>query len=420
MQNIRLLRENDDTFRSEDLLGDFTELLRVAWRLSHAEEVPGREWLGVARRTFAPAGSLRLEGLFTEPILTRSGYSGVATYLLADDDTISSVSNVRPGTAARIAEAYHTGTDLGALSVPHQMLNRQALLVQKATRSPDGRLGGGKDCRAVATDSAGWDSEPVARRFQVPLAEQVGRVFELDKLAFAEQPAGWDLLFLEGIILGSDGENLFLQLNEEPGLLSLKIAADHPALVFRENLELLARVPGLAVRIIARMLLSDPGDALALALAPVASAESPSPCRLPDKWRGHVNLGIDKLERGFFQTAKRQAHVIASPHAKERIADGLDFVRRRLTAVVLGGRHALPTGRVGTAVSDARTLDTNLQPAAASLLKGLTHCAIESQTDLLGVRFPPDPTHLAERWLAGAVYEETARRHFQKWSWLKL
>ncbi len=418
MQNIRLLRENTDTFRSEELLGDFTELLRVAWTLSHAEEAPDREWLGVARRTFAPAGSLKLEGLFTEPILTRSGYSGVATYLLADDDTISSVSNVRPGTAERIAEAYHTGADLGGLSIPHQMLNRQAMLMQKATRSPDGRLGGGKDCRAVTTDSAGWDEGPIARRFQIQLAAQVGRVFAADELAYTEQPAGWDLLFLEGMILGSDGENLFLQLNDDQAILRLKIAGDHPALVFRENLELLARVPGLAARFIARMLLSDPGDALALAMAPVFSEESPSPCRLPDKWRGHANLGIDTLQRGFFQSAARQPHVIASPHARERIADGLDFVRRRLTAVALGGRHALPTGRVGKAVSDARTLDANLQPAAAGLLKGLTQCAIESQTDLLGVRFPPNPTHLAQRWLAGAVYEETARRHFQKWSWL--
>jgi hypothetical protein len=64
-------------------------------------------------------------------------------------------------------------------------------------------------------------------------------------------------------------------------------------------------------------------------------------------------------------------------------------------------------------------MDTSLQPAAAALLKGLAQCAIESRTDFLGVRFPPDPTHLAQRWLAGAIYEETARRHFQKWSWSK-
>lgn len=420
MQNIRLLREENDAFRSEDLLSDFAELFRVAWVLSQANSNPSREWFGVARRKFESAGSLRLMGLFTEPILTRSGYSGVVTYLLADDETLFSFSNVRPGTASRISEAYQTGADVGGLSVPHQALNRQSLLMQKATRSADGRLGGGKECRAITTESKGWSSEPVNRRFATPVCDQVQQVFASESAVPTEQPAGWDLLFLSGSILGSDGENLFVALEEQQGLIRLKIANDHPALPFRENLEFLARVPGLMVRCIARMVLSSPGDALALALSPVSGEESPFPCRLPDDWQGVVNLGIDKLERGFFQKAQRQPQLVEASTANDSARDGLDFVRRRLQAVALGGRHALPTGRVGATVSDARSLDANLQPTAAALVKGLAHCAIESRTDLLGVRFPPDPTHLAERWLAGAIYEETARRHFQKWNWQRV
>ncbi|MCA9067305.1 MAG: hypothetical protein KDA84_00170, partial [Planctomycetaceae bacterium] len=420
MQNVRLLREENDAFRSEDLVSDFAELLRVAWTLSRTEQAPGREWLGVARRKFTPAGSLRLRGLFTEPILTRSGYSGVVTYLLADDETIFSVSNVRPGNASRILEAYQTGAEVGGLSVPHQALNRQSLLMQKATRSVDGRLGGGKECRAITLESDGWNSEVVTRRFAVPLHDQVQRVFASESPIPSEQPAGWDLLFLAGTILGSDGENLFLALKDQPGVVRLKIATDHPALPFRENLELLARVPGLPIRCIARMVLSSPGDALALALSPMSDEESPSLCQLPDDWQSIVNLGIDNLKRGFFQKAHPQPHVVEASSVNEAAADGLDFVRRRLQAVALGGRHALPTGRVGAAVSDARSLDAHLQPTAASLLKGLAQCAIESRTDLLGTRFPPDPSHLAERWLAGAIYEETARRHFQKWNWQRV
>ena len=419
MQNIRWLREEHDAFQSEELFADFTELLKVAWTLSRGDVTPTQEWLGVARRKFEPAGSLRLTGLFTEPILTRSGYSGVATYLLADDDTIFSFSNVRPGSFERIAEAYQTGADLGGLSIPHQTLNRQGLLVQKATRSSDGRLGNSKDCRAVTTDSSGWQSEAAARRFSRPLSEQVSRAFPFDVLPSTEQPGGWDLLFLEGTILGSDGENVFLGLTEDQGVIRLKIANDHPQVPFRENLELLARVPGLQGRLIARMLLSSPGDALALAFAPMRVEDSPRTCQFPDEWHGHANLGIDKLERRFFSSAERMPHLIASPHGEGAPADGLDFLRRRLQSVALGGRHALPTGRVKSAISEARTLDTSLLPAAAALVKGLAKCAIESRTDLLGVRFPPDPTHLAERWLAGAVYEESARRHFQKWSWLR-
>jgi hypothetical protein len=168
------------------------------------------------------------------------------------------------------------------------------------------------------------------------------------------------------------------------------------------------------------MLPNSPGGALALAFAPVSLEDSVSRCQLPESWRGHANLGIDKLERRFFSNAQRLPHLLEVESTKERAGDGLDFIRRRLQAVVLGGRHALPTGRVGIAVSEARTLGTNLQPAAAALIKGLAQCANESQTDLLGIRFPPDPAHLAERWLAGSLYEETARRHFQKWNWLKV
>lgn len=418
MQNIRLLREENEAFRTEDLLSDLTELLRVAWTLSQTDKAPGREWLGIARRKFEPAGSLRLRGLFTEPILTRSGYSGVVTYLLAEDETIFSVSNVRPGTASRISEAYQTGADVGGLSVPHQTLNRQGLLMQKATRSADGRLGGGKECRAITIDSAGWDSEAITRRFATPLTDQVQRVFDSDSPVPSEQPAGWDLLFLSGTILGSDGENLLLAQGDPQGIIRLRIANDHPALAFRENLEFLARLPGLAIRCMARMVLSSPGDALALAFSPVP--DHSGPCQLPEEWQGVVNLGIDKLERGFFRKAQRQPQLVETPPESASTADGLDFVRRRLQAVALGGRHALPTGRMKAAVSDARSLDANLQPTAAALLKGLAQCAGESRTDLLGVRFPPDPTHLAERWLAGAIYEETARRHFQKWNWQRV
>ncbi len=369
MQNIRRLREEHDAFQSEELLADITELLKVAWTLSRGDVKPTQEWMGVARRKFTPAGSLRLTGLFTEPILTRSGYSGVATYLLADEDSIFSFSNVRPGGSERIAEAYQTGADLGGLSIPHQTLNRQGLLVQKATRSSDGRLGNSKDCRAVTTDSAGWNADAVAKRFAMPLVEQVSRVFQSDGMPLTEQPGGWDLLFLEGMILGSDGENVFLGLQNDQGVIRLKIANDHPQVPFRENLEMLARVPGLHARFISRMLPSAPGDALALAIAPLVSEESSLTCELPDKWQGHANLGIDKLERRFFSSAERMPHVIAPKTTSGHVSDGLDFVRRRLQAVALGGRHALPTGRVGAAVSEARAMDTNLQPAAAALLR---------------------------------------------------
>ncbi|MCA9063567.1 MAG: FAD-dependent oxidoreductase, partial [Planctomycetaceae bacterium] len=85
MQDLRLLRSGDDDFQSSAAVADLTEVLEVSWRLSHSPSQPispaVRSLLGTARRQYLPIAGRKLYGLFSEPVLTRSGYADPATSL---------------------------------------------------------------------------------------------------------------------------------------------------------------------------------------------------------------------------------------------------------------------------------------------------------------------------------------------------
>ncbi|MDA1013732.1 MAG: hypothetical protein O3A00_04665 [Planctomycetota bacterium] len=420
MQNVRMLRETQPGFRGEDLVSDLTELLLVSWRIQQANESIDRQWIGVARRRFASISSLRLQGLFTEPLHTRSGYAGVVTYLLGDDGVMCSVSNVRPGTASRIQEAWQTGADIGGLTISHAELNRKAVLVQNATRSADGRLGGGQSARAVATKGDGWNAPWVAKQFAAPLEQQIDRAFALAVIPELERPVGFDFLFMNGVVEGTDGDHVLLRVGSS--LIALRMAADHEAMKFRENLTMLSRAPGLAIRCIARLDVALAGRASAMAIAPglcdpaTDSAESVT-LDLPDEWPNHVNLGLEELQRGHLSFAERQPVEVASSIADQPSDDGLDAARRRLRALAIGGRHSLPTGSLRDVTLEARRLEQAMQPTAAGLLLNLAKSALDSDKSFRGVRFPADPGPLAARWLACSHYEQRAGQSFERRLW---
>jgi hypothetical protein len=377
--------------------------------------------VGTARRQYQSVSSLRLQGLFTEPVLTRSGYAGVVTYLISDHGQLMTVSRVRPGDAGRVKEALGGGVDLGGLSISLRQLGSSGLLLQNPTVSADGRVGGGKGCRAATTAGKGWDSQSVSARFSLAVEQQVERVFASMAIELDHRGAGWDLLFLRGRLLGSDGQRLLLRLAEGQGVVRLCVAQWDDSLAFRENLQLLARAPQLAIRCIARLAPAATGEAAALAVAPdpaeAQDDEVDTPkLKLPLKWSGHVNLGLDRLQRGHLTAAERAPVVLSVPTEHEQ-DDGLEPLRRRVRGMVLGGRHSLPTGSVNALARDARQLHSQSQPVAACLLGNLAQSAIETETSLLGVRFPADAGSLAERWLACAHYEVAARRAFHKRTW---
>ena len=418
MQDIRLLRQTDATFSTDDARADLTDLLRCGWAITHAGSEIDSLWIGTARRKYAPIPNQRLTGLFTEPILTRSGFAGVVTYLVAEDGSLGTISNVRGGDESRVVEAWQTGADFGQLSTSHEKLNRTTVLVQKATRSNDGRLGGGQDCRAVIANDDGWDTPTIANQWNKPLHEQLDQCFTHESRPETDRPAGWDLVFLRGVILGGNGDELLFQPSAETPPMRLMVAQEHTSLAYRSNIELLSRVENLPVRCIVRVDLTTPGSAAVLAIGQDPLAEK-SACELslPDDFRGRVSLGIEELKRGHLTSASRTP-VFAQHHFQaETITDGLESLRRWLGGLVLGGRHALPTGRLPELNREVRRLEIQKQPAAAGLLGNLARSATASTADFEGIRFPSDPAELAETFLAASCYENAARRHFQRIGW---
>ena len=113
----------------------------------------GLDCNGYSRRQ-TPVRPRRLLGLFAEPIITRSGFSGAAVYFLGEDGRIYTVSDVRPGDAQLARDAYLGGIEIGAMIQSAKQLARGLYLGTDLTASSDGRLGRGKGdhrawCRPV-------------------------------------------------------------------------------------------------------------------------------------------------------------------------------------------------------------------------------------------------------------------------------
>ncbi|MCA9035781.1 MAG: hypothetical protein KDA91_11660, partial [Planctomycetaceae bacterium] len=413
------------TFDSNLAAQDLTEALEVAWLLIQNPADPPSSTLGVARRRYTPVTSLKLHGLFCEAVITRSGYAGVVTWMMADDGWICTVSDVQPGDVSRIPQAWRSGVSVAGLAMSHRELSQRCLLVSKATRSSDGRLGGADSARAVAIEGQGWEAAPVRRAFEVPLTQQIQRCFSCLTVPELERKAGYDLLFVQGVVAGAADASLLLELHGQPrSLLQLDIPIESDSMPGRSNLTLLARAPGLALRCIARLNPAHPGHATLLAIAPapmestvaeMPQAQAPALC-LPEEFRFCASTGLDQLSRSHLSSAERHPVEVQTPTA--RMQDPEDVLQRWLNAIALGGRHAIPTGTVTSVVRDAAALRRQFRPTAALLLHSLAKTAISSSTDLNGIRFPDNAENLGQYWLAASVAARTTSQHMQQAQWL--
>jgi hypothetical protein len=425
MSNLRLLRDGADQFSSADAEADFREVLEACARLTRSStnqtKLVSLEWIGIARRTYAPVTSLKLHGLFCEPILKRSGYGGVVTWLIADDGWIGSVSDVQPGDAKRIPQAWRSGVSLAGLSLSHRDLSQKCLLISKATRSIDGRLGGGESARAVTIDGQGWDAAPIALRFQTSLSDQIQRVFSFRTQSEFLKPAGTDLVFFKAIVLGYAEQDLIVQEEHGGALLRLSITMDSDDLSFRATLQMLARAPGLPLRCVGRIDLNSAGRIQLLAIAPgeASEPEEDRPKLLRPQTNQVVSIGLEEITRS--QLSQAETYPVNVEQLASNTASYTsnydESLERWLRAVAIGGRHAVPQGLVTNAVHDAARLKANLRPTAASLLLALTHSTISTTTDMKGLRFSEDPTILAEKWLAASIGSSatTGYLHLQQW-----
>ncbi|MBL8813106.1 MAG: hypothetical protein JNM43_23260 [Planctomycetaceae bacterium] len=430
MTDIRQLRDHDENFRSETAVEDFRELLETCRHVVRQSPTPIR-WIGVARRQFVPVESQKLHALFCEPILTRSGYAGVVTWLMADDGWIGSVSDVQPGDASRIPQAWQSGVTLAGLSLSHRALSQKCLLLSKGTRSADGRLGGGESARAVPVDGKGWNAGPVAAKFQTPLADQIRQSFnESDKPDFMK-PAGSDLLFFEAIVLGYHEHELIVAVPNSDVILSLTIALADDELSFRDSLTTLACAPGLKIRCIGRIERANAGRIQLLACSP-ASHELGSQAEVPEgevaerpklmlsNGETHRSIGLHRLEKTQLSRCEKWPVRVTMVPRPIAAASADESLERWLRAIATGGRHAIPQTLAGSAARDVVKLRSQSRTDAATLLGSLTSATMATTTDIRGVRTADVPQQLAARWLAAAICSRTTLRELQLHDWMAL
>ncbi|MFD8911512.1 hypothetical protein [Streptomyces sp. NPDC059575] len=376
---LRAARSADPAYRLADLVAALGDVLAVSHRLPHAEGEELAALRGTARQPYRPDGSLRLYGLFSEPVLTASGYAGAVTWTADANGRLYQVSDVAPGGAARATGAADRAVRLGDTALTHRELSRAGLAISGATVSPTGRLGAGAKVRAVRAPGVDWRADPLDRLWRVPLRDQLTR-------ALAPDSPG--LLFLEvtftGTVRESAGDCL---LAASDGItLRLTAAHDDPSLPHRDNLRLLAAATDTPLRVIARLTPASHPRATLLA------TEHPT---TPGT---HVDVGLDRLQK-----ADLPAPTPPPQPAPPSDEPPVHLLVRRIHQTATGGRRALAHPGTG-GVTDPRRLAAHGLPTAAALLTELHSTATTRSRDTFGRLLPTDPTCFTEAWLKAREY----------------
>ncbi|AIR96239.1 hypothetical protein [Streptomyces glaucescens] len=392
---VRAARSADPAYRLTDLVAALAATLGITRRVPHATGAELAELRGTVRQPYRPDGSLRLYGLFSEPVLTATGYAGVVTWTADAEGRLYTVSDVAPGGPARATGAADRAVRLGDTALTHRELSRAGLAVSGATVSPTGRLGAGAGVRAVRAAGAAWRAEPLDRLWSAPAAEQVARALN----------DGQDLLFLEVTLLGSVRESTGDCLLADCAGVPLRLVAAHddPSLPYRDNLRLLAAARGSRLRIVARLVPGTPPRALLLA------TEHPTD---PD---ARVDAGLDRLQR-----ADLPADAVQDPPDTLPAGDEapLHLLRRRVHQAVSGGRRvlALSASPHGEAGDGARLRRLGLA-TAGDVLDDLYSTAAVRSRDAFGRLLPSDAAPFARAWLAAAVCADAIERALCAGAW---
>ncbi|MFG2882713.1 hypothetical protein ACGFYV_10410 [Streptomyces sp. NPDC048297] len=388
---LRAARASAPTYRLADLATALGDVLTVAHRAPHAEGAELTELRGTARQPYRPDGSLRLYGVFSEPVLTASGYAGAVTWTADAGGRLYQVSDVAPGGAGRAVGAADRAVRIGDTALTHRELSRAGLAVSGATVSPTGRLGAGARVRAVRASGADWRAEPLDRLWAVPVCEQVSRALT----------GGPDLLFLDVVLTSTVREAAGDCLLADCGGVDLRLRAahDHPALPHRENLRLLAAAQGSRLRIVARLTPAPHPRATLLAI------EHPT---IPGT---RVDVGLDHLRRADLPTTR------TSPPLPAPLPDEppLHLLRRRVHQAVSGGRRALSFPADTT--SDTRRLNRHGLSTAGDILGELHAAATERSRDVFGRLLPTDADRFTRAWLTAARYTDELDRALCAAAW---
>lgn len=351
-RDLRDLRNHSPAFALDVLAGDLYELLLTAHRLRLGDP----SWRGTARRRYEPVGNLKLFGLYSQPVITTSGYTGCVSVLADAKGQRYQISDVMPGEPSRAQAVYsQAGRTLPGLSVSHRELSGSAVLLQNATVSSDGRLGSGAGVRAVLAGESQWE----------------------------------DGFALEACVLGLQGDALMANGPRGPFRLA---AIDHPVLPTRNNLEILSRWPHRPLRLI-----GEPHDRLERTFL-VHAFE----CEV-----GRFNLALDRLHAANFpelRSAPARVSVESPPSP-------FSSFQHRLQRLVQGGRlSAQPDPVVAAAWAQ-----TGL--SCADFWQALVDTASAGSRDLRGIWIPRESDDYALAWLSAMAYLRRARSHWLDSLW---
>jgi hypothetical protein len=242
------------------------------------------------------------------------------------------------------------------------------------------------------------------------------------------------LLAFDAQLIGASGAGILAAVHGAAIPWRLRIAIDHPDLPFRENLELLARCPGLGIRCVGRLRIEAAGEVDLLAIGDVpeslghadASDEEQSPTPrllLPDAWCGQCNIGLDRLQRHHFDQSKRWATEVRLEEQAAAVHsdDGLAPLERRLNAVTLGGYRAIAGPETRTHRRDAAALSRRNQSTASTLVDHLATASssMSMSSAAVGTERRPSVIAFDTTLLACATYLQAARVAYHRECWLE-
>lgn len=424
-EGVQRFRQQSDEADSLALKEDVATAFFACHSLLNQPTVP--KWIvGQSRRVFESLDVRKLNGIFAEPILTRSGFAGVAVYLQdTNEGGLYTVNELRTGDSSLIRQAYRGGIDLGGITVEAKELCRSTFAVQELTVSEDRRLGKGKSTRWATTKREPTEAFS-GGRFANHINAQLQNLFSWSDTPTEQRPAGWDLISVTAKVMGSNGATVVVTVEGSDQPWRLGVMIDSPQLEYRHNLALIARCPRLQLRCLVRVRENVPYCADLLAIANVSSVPAESPVEprleLPQDWQGICNTGLDRLERHFIRGIERWSEEITlegESDPVDTVAKYTTPIERRLVGMVLGGRDAIPILSSKSHRRDSNQLKKLFMPMGARLLDLL---ATKAHEDVVRVAYESKTVsetqdESATAFLACDTYNRTTKRSLTLSKW---
>ncbi len=388
IKRIRAIRDGKSESLN-DLRADLIDILDSCEAILTKEKVSIGD-LGVGRRRYHDAGSMRLHGIVTSAIGGVSGYGGCVTYLIDDDGNFSTLSTVTPLDMGGVQQAWQTAVSVGDIVAPHKELCRKTVFVQDATRSDDGRLGAGKKVKAVIGKDVDYNAGPISKWFNQPLEKQIERVFAAVEIPILTRPPGWDFLAFEARVLGVCEGGVGLLIGEDTFVIG-KITYDT-----KGNLNRLGEMVGSVFKFVGRVELDSFSSVQLVTLIHESTEKDAGPIA--------VQLGLE-----FFQIERERSKERIEFSELPKVWGPFD---RTLERAMIGGWRAFPPQSIKDVNLAKRRMRMVGMNGGAGCLESLYRAAQRDDGKVNVEAF-------TNSWRSGVKYREHFLRTLVQGEWLR-